>query len=196
MKENIYKCYTIVGGNTCRHCNSICIKHGKINNRQRYKCKGCSKTFMSNYKNNACLAGINTSITGLLKEGCGIRSISRLLRMSSTTVLKRIILIAKKISKPVISFNKTYEVDEMRTFYKSKKRLLWIVYAFRRDTKSVTDFVVGTRTIKTLQRVIDTILLSNPNNICTDKLHLYKSSFLKTFINQKNIALIILKEKI
>jgi hypothetical protein len=69
-------------------------------------------------------------MTALLKEGCGIRSIGRLLSISNTTVLRRIISIAKKIGKPFISFNKTYEVDEMRTFYKSKTRLLWIVYAF------------------------------------------------------------------
>lgn len=67
-----------------------------------------------------------------------------------------------------------YEVDEMRTFYKSKTRLLWLVYALRTDTKQVADFSVGTRTAKTLKRVIDTVLLSGAEKINTDKLHLYR----------------------
>jgi hypothetical protein len=38
-----------------------------------------------------------SSITALLKEGCGIRSIGRLLSISNITVLRRIVSIAKKI---------------------------------------------------------------------------------------------------
>jgi transposase-like protein len=35
---------------TCPHCHSQCIKrNGKINNRQRYFCKACSKSFMSTF---------------------------------------------------------------------------------------------------------------------------------------------------
>jgi IS1 family transposase len=64
-------------------------------------------------------------------------------------------------------------VDEMRTHYKSKTRLLWIVNALRSDTKQIADFAIGRRTINTLQRVIDTVLLSYPKKICTDKLTLY-----------------------
>lgn len=112
-------------------------------------------------------------IKNLVKEGCGIRSIARLLKISVTTVLKRILSIAKIIRKPILSYNKLYEVDELRTFYKSKTRLLWIVYALRRDTKEIADFAVGTRTVKTLKRVIDTLLLSGAEKVHTDKLHLY-----------------------
>jgi hypothetical protein len=69
-----------------------------------------------------------------MKEGSGIRSIARLLEISCTTVLKRILSIAKSIQKPVMASGKMYEVDEIRTFYKSKTRLIWIVYALRCDT--------------------------------------------------------------
>ena len=92
-----------------------------------------------------------------------------------------------------------FEVDEMRTFYKSKTRLLWIVYALRRDTKQIADFAVGTRTIKTLKRVIDTVLLSGAEKIYTDKLHLYNyiipadihrsKSYNTNHIERKNLSL-------
>lgn len=157
----------------CLLCKGFYIKHGKTGSgKQRYKCKGCSKTFIDDYRNKAYIT-CDTSITTLVKEGCGIRSIARLLSISNTTVLKRILSIAKGISKPFISLNKAYEVDEMRTFYKNKSKLLWIVYAVQRDTKQAADFAVGGRTKTTLQKVISTLFLSNANKIYTDKLNLY-----------------------
>lgn len=95
------------------------------------------------------------------------------MQISVTTVLKRILSIAKNIRKPLLALDKVFEVDEMRTFYKSKTRLLWIVYALRRDTNQIADFAAGTRTIKTLKNVIDTVLLSGAEKIYTDKFHLY-----------------------
>jgi len=108
-----------------------------------------------------------------VKEGSGIRSIARLLEISCTTVIKRILSIAKGIQKPAMALGKMYEVDEIRTFYKSKTRLIWIVYALRCDTKQISDFVIGRRTVKTLQKVIDTLLLSGAQKIHTDQLRLY-----------------------
>ncbi len=157
MQQNVLTCSNRVGGSRqCPCSNDIYIKHGKtVAGKQRYKCKACSKTCIDNYSNKAYIIP-NISIKALLVEGCGIRSISRLLRISNTTMLKRILSIAKNISKPAVSLNKAYEVDEMRTFYKSKLRLLWIVYALQKDTKHVADFAVGRRTKTTLQKVIST----------------------------------------
>ena len=175
MQAKFISCTKNVGDKIlCRYCNQNCIKHGSFSGKQRYRCCGCKKTFITNYSSQACRQGINTWIKNLVKEGSGIRSISRLLKISATTVLKRIIIISKSICKPRTAINKMYEVDEMRTFYKSKTRLLWIVIALRPDTRQVTDFVVGRRTIKTLQRVIDTLVLSGAEGIYTDNLHLYK----------------------
>ncbi|GGF10474.1 hypothetical protein GCM10011518_19580 [Flavobacterium limi] len=46
------------------------------------------------------------------KEGLGIRSTARILKISATTLLKRIVSIARSISKPIISRGKIYEVDD------------------------------------------------------------------------------------
>jgi IS1 family transposase len=45
----------------------------------------------------------------------------------------------------------------------------------RRDTKEVIDFKVGKRTGKTLQRVVDTVLLSGAAQLHTNKFPLYES---------------------
>jgi insertion element IS1 protein InsB len=157
----------------CMLCAGACIKHGKTKElTQRCKCKQCGKTFMAYYKNKAYVVA-NKSVNALLKEGCGIRSMARLLHISCTSVLKRIVSIAKSIEKPMVSFNKTYEVDELCTYYTCKTKLLWVVYALQKDTKQVVEFAVGRRTKATLQKVISTLCMSNATQIDTDKLNLY-----------------------
>jgi insertion element IS1 protein InsB len=174
MQEFAYKCFNRVGGSlNCLLCKGYYIKYGKtMAGKQRYKCRGCHKTCIENYTNQSYNIS-NHTISTLVKEGCGIRSIARLLKISCTTVLKRILVIAKAITKPILSLNKRYEVDEMRTYYKNKGRLLWIVYTLQKETKKVADFVVGRRTKATLQKVITTLCLSNAEKIYTDKLNLY-----------------------
>lgn len=160
---------------TCINCNGKAIKHGKSSTgKQRYSCKNCHKTFLKTYTYNACKHGTNSVITRYLKEGLGIRSIARLLEISPTTILKRILEISKSITKPYISFGKCYEVDEIKTFIKHKSKRYWIVYAFQRDTKQVLDFAVGKRSNATLLKVINTLLLSNVQKIYTDKFPNYK----------------------
>jgi insertion element IS1 protein InsB len=157
----------------CNTCKGYTYLHGKTPaGKQRYKCKKCNSTFINKYSYQSYEVS-DRQIISLLKEGCGIRSIARLLYICCGTVLKRILSIAKSIVKPVIAMNKAYEVDEMRTYYKNKGRLLWIVYALQRETNQVVDFAVGSRTKATLQKVISTLLLSNAKKIYTDKLNLY-----------------------
>ncbi|MES2477744.1 MAG: IS1 family transposase [Bacteroidota bacterium] len=144
------------------------------NKNQRYYCKSCQKSFIKSYNNQAYHPHINHQITSLVKESCGIRSISRLLRISTTTLLKRILNIAKNTPKPVILKGGHYEVDEMRTFVKKKSRRIWIVYALERSTKSVVSFNVGARTNKTLNAVLKTLHYAKAKTIYTDKLPAYR----------------------
>lgn len=175
MNEIDISCNRFVGEKIdCRYCTGKCIKYGKSRGKQRYRCSFCGRTFITGYSSNACKAGINNWMISLIKEGCGIRSIARLLQISTTTTLKRILFLAKNIQKPAIAIGKIYEIDEIRTFCKSKTRVIWLVYALRKDTKEVAEFAVGSRTMKTLKKVVDTVLLSIPEKIHTDKLNLYK----------------------
>ena len=162
---------------SCVRCvgHSDLIKFGKSNQgKQRYKCLKCNKTRVENYTYSAYNNNINRQITLLTKEGLGIRSTARVLKISTTTLLKRILLIAREIKQPAMNFGKIYEVDEMRTFVKRKDKLIWIVYALERATKKVVSFNVGRRTNNTLSKVLDSIVLSNPLVIYTDKLKHYK----------------------
>jgi len=172
-----HQCIRIVGEKiACPYCTGVCIRYGKNPaGEQRYRCKGCRKSFVRVYKYAGCQPQINNRISTLTCEGCGIRSISSVLKISMTTVLSKIRTIASKIRKPLIAIGKEYEVDEIRTYCKLKERKVWIVYALRRDTKEVVDFAVGRRTLKTLGRVTNTLQLSGAERIYTDKLPHYKT---------------------
>ena len=150
------------------------IKSGKTTNcKQRYCCKECSKRFIINYSYNAYQPYTNQQIILFTKEGLEIRSTVRVLNISVTTLLKRIVTIAQNIAQPPISEGKCYKLDKMRTFIYKKSMLRWIVYALDRESKAVVSFNVGRRTNKTLKYVIRSLELSNGRKIYTDKLKNY-----------------------
>ena len=63
----------------------------------------------------------------------------------------------------------------MRTFIKNKEKPIWIVYALDRISKDVISFSVGSRTKRTLSYVTNSVILSNPKKVYTDKLIHYKA---------------------
>jgi insertion element IS1 protein InsB len=122
----------------CLYCNGTAVIHGYTKSGKcRLKCRDCLKTFLHEYSNHACQLETNSNITTLLKEGVGIRSTSRLLGISATTVTKRILLIADKIKKPKADQGQVYEVDELRTYVGNKMNLSWIAYAMNRETRQI-----------------------------------------------------------
>lgn len=161
-------CCRCVGGITCM------IKYGKTKSgNQRYICKLCKKTRVENYTYQAYKPDIDKNIIQFTKEGLGIRSTARVLKISTTTLLKRIVAIAKNIHQPIISKGKTYEVDELCTYIRHKRNYIWLVYALEKNSKNVVSFNVGKRTNKTLNHVLDTLKLSEAKKIFTDRLKNY-----------------------
>jgi len=183
MINSSTSCIKCVDGiNRCICCSGRLVKNGFSKaKKQRYKCKDCNKTTVVNYTYKACLPNVNKQIVILLKEGLGIRSITRILQISSTTLLKRIIAILNTVSLPVMIPQSNYEIDELCTFVRSKSKRIWIVYAFERETKNIVSFNVGRRTNLTLNKVVDKVLKANPQAIFTDKLKAIKVSFLHLF---------------
>lgn len=160
----------------CKQCSSSeIIKYGRTKSGvQTFKCMTCGIRFQETYANNSYSIA-DDEIKTLVKEGCGIRSMSRILKISPTTVLSRIKRITKSISRTSpIPLGKEYEIDELATYITRKKKQIWITYAIRKDTREVIDFAVGRRSLKTMKSVIETIVLSVPQRIFTDKFVNYK----------------------
>ncbi len=125
----------------CKYCQEKCVKDGfQKNGIQRYKYKKCNRKQQRSYTYSGYCLNINQSIIQYTKEGAGIRGTARLVKISTTTLLSRIISIAKNISQPIITSNQVYEVDEIKSFIKRKKNRIWIVYALNRKTKEVVSY--------------------------------------------------------
>src|SRR5690554_1083380 len=100
----------------CTNCKALAVKNGKQNNgKQRYYCKHCKTSFQRSYHYKAYHKTTNKSIYDFLTESVDIRSTSRLLSISKTTVIKRIKYMASLIKKPIPKEKfQYYELDEMR----------------------------------------------------------------------------------
>lgn len=152
------------------------VKRGKRNNVQRYQCNSCGKYFQEEYVYNAYNRTINDQIVCLLKECCGIRSISRILNISTKTVLSRMLKINKGITIPY--FDKLgceFEIDEMWSYIGSKENVIWITYALERKTKRIINLVVGNKTKENIRPLVNQILLLDPKKVYTDGLNIYPS---------------------
>lgn len=176
MSKNAISCSRVSDTINCPRCKERKLsKNGTTKNKkQQYHCKSCGKRFIENYTYQAYNPDIDESIIQLTKEGLGIRSTARILKISTTTLLKRIVSIARNIVKPIISKGKTYEVDEMCTYIKHKRNFIWLVYALEKNSKNVVSFSIGKRNNKTLSHVVETLKLSDPKKIFTDRLKNYK----------------------
>ncbi|MDA6071093.1 IS1 family transposase [Flavobacterium sp. AC] len=176
MSKNISSCSRVSDGVNCPRCKEKeVVKNGRTKNKkQQYYCKICCYRFIKNYTYQAYNSSINQNIIQLTKEGLGIRSTARILKISTTTLLRRIVSIARSINQPIISKGKMYEVDEMCTYIRNKRNFIWLVYALEKNSKKVVSFNVGKRTNKTLILVLDTLKLSEPKKIFTDRLKNYR----------------------
>lgn len=176
MAEIESRCIKKVGAFHCRYCKSIPIKYGKSKTgKQRYHCRKCNKAFIEDYDYRAYIEGLKNWIIHLTKEGCGIRSVGRLLKISCNTVQKSILHCSKSIKKPYIALDQSYEVDELCTYVGNKNNRVWIAYSYCQKNKSVVDFVIGTRSKTTLQPLIEKLLNSIPTKIYTDKHQTYSA---------------------
>jgi insertion element IS1 protein InsB len=183
-------CIRVSDTGNCQYCHSKnIIKNGTTKTRkQQYFCKDCKKRCIDFYSYKACQKNINSNIILLTKEGLGIRSTARILRISTTTLLKRIIKIAKAILQPEIFCNQSYELDEMRFFIGNKLNPMWLVYAVNTTTKEIAGFHIGKRTNKTLNHAIKTLINSKADKIFTDKLRNYQYLIPKEIHSTKRFA--------
>ena len=86
LKET--SCYKVSDVKNCKFCQSNrIVKNGTTKNKkQQFKCKECKKHFIIQYSYNAYNKSTNGYIIKLTKEGLGIRSTARVLKISTTTV--------------------------------------------------------------------------------------------------------------
>ena len=164
--QNIGQClnlYDRKNGN--KYCGGTCVKDGtQSNGRQRYQCKSCHRKQQTLY-----------SYDAYQKRGSGIRSTARILNISPTTLLSRIVQIVHTISRPSVITQSTYKVDEIKSLIRRKSEHIWIAYVLDRKSKQVVSYNIGPRTNATLNVVLKTLHLSDTKRGHTDRLKNYRS---------------------
>lgn len=106
----------------CPKCQSIeVVKNGKVQEKQRYKCKSCSLQFTRLTPRGRPAQEKAMAVT-LYTLGLSIRAIARLIGVSPTAVLKWIKTFAKThYEKPAPGDAIIVELDEMWHYLGSKK---------------------------------------------------------------------------
>jgi transposase-like protein len=139
-------CYEEVA---CPRCSSLNVKKNGISAqyKERFRCKECERQFITDYTYQAYKAGVRSLVLPMTMNGSGIRDISRVLSISTNTVLKLIRQAAQQVRQPVVPKRiADLELDEFWSFVENKKRQRWTWYAFDRQRQQVTAFVKGRRT--------------------------------------------------
>lgn len=172
--------------NKCKNCFSkSIIKKGKRGIKQRYQCKNCGKYQQNIYSYKLYDSSDDIMIKMYNSESVGIRSMSRILKYSPNTIIRRILYLASKVELPsYIEYNQVYEVDEMWTFIEKNhpSNYSWITYAINRKTHQIMNVVFGSRNKEHLGKVIGILKAQTPKKIITDKLNTYPN-LVKPFLH-------------
>jgi transposase-like protein len=101
----------------CKYCKGSCIKKGYYKSKQLYRCKICFKYQRLTYTKHTITNDKTALIKSFYKEGLGTSSISRLLKISKSSVQRKLLILKIRIQKPIINEqNQEYEIDELRTY--------------------------------------------------------------------------------
>lgn len=153
----------------CPECHADkVVKYGYLKNgEQRFRCDSDNcrvKTFVLNYKANGRKPGIIGKIVDMTLNASGIRDISRVLKISPNTVIKRLkeknkqlnqVNVeylqsiqadngAEKVEVDIVCVNEA-EGDEMWSFVGSKKCQRWIWHAIDHKSGKVLAYAFGDR---------------------------------------------------
>ena len=175
-------CYEEVA---CPRCSSLNVKKNGISaqHKQRFRCKECERQFITDYTYQAYKAGVRSLVLPMTMNGSGIRDISRVLSISTNTVLKLIRQAAQQVHQPVVPKRiADLELDEFRSFVENKQRQRWTWYAFDRKRKQVTAFVNGRRTAHNCAALLKKLAESRVQRFHTDKW----ASYLKLLPEKKH----------
>lgn len=163
---------------TCPACSSLNIKKNGINKqrKQRYQCKLCGKQFILKYQYRAYFHYLRQLIVPMCLNGSGIRDISRVLRISATTVMKVIKAEAENLTDIKLPNQVAdVELDEMWSFVKKKKSQCWLWLAYSPKHRQILAFTLGRRTDESCRNLLDKLKQVRITRFYTDNWESYQN---------------------
>jgi len=166
-------CYEEV---TCPRCSSLNVKKNGTTRqqKQRYQCKDCQRQFITDYSYRGCVSSVRELVVPMTINGSGIRDISRVLSISTNTVLSIIRSAAAQVAEPLVPETVTaLELDEFWSFVGKKKHQRWTWLAFDRASKTVPAYVNGRRTDQNCERLLQELRCCTVGRFHTDQWEAY-----------------------
>jgi len=151
-------------------------KNGKTRNKkQKYQCKDCRRQFITDYSYQGCRREISSLIVKMTLNGSGIRDISRVLAISTNTILKAIRLAAGKLP-PLRPPNhaQTVELDEFWSFVGKKKNQRWTWLGLTSATRRIGAAVHGRRTDANCRKLLAKYQKSRVKQFASDDWQSYQ----------------------
>ena len=163
----------------CPHClGPKVVKNGrKKNGTQNYRCKVCDKQFQDEYLYWGAEKRNKELVSRMLVRGSGIRDISDVLRISTGCVIRVLLSYADVELKARHSSYHQVQVDELYSFVGSKKKKVWILYAYCGQTKEILALAMGKRSKKTVKDLFKRLKGIQVNFWCTDAWKAFKEVF-------------------
>ena len=162
---------------TCPRCSrGNIIKHGISRaGKQRYRCQSCGRQFITHYTRCGHDPVVRQLVVPLSLNGCGIRDIGRVLRLSTNTVLKLLRCRAARVKRARLPEHITeLEIDEMWSFVGHKGQQAWLWYAFEPQSKQIVAWLIGERTDQSCRRLFQHLKRCRVLRFCTDEWKSYR----------------------
>lgn len=159
----------------CQH--SHFVKNGRINKKQRYKCKDCHYQWTEKHIYRGRPLAEKALAVFLYCHGLSMNAIAKMLQASPATILEWIRNFAGEHAKspePLETDAVVLELDEMWHYLK-KKNKLWIWKALCRDTGELIAWECGDRGKATLKKLIRRLEKWNVKVYYTDDYQAYAS---------------------
>lgn len=136
----------------CPKCKSSqSKKNGFRRGKQSYKCKSCGTQYVASPCSRAYSPQIKQTCIEMYLNGMGIRGISRVTKISHTTILNWIQEAGESLSDepqdeeiPEIT-----EIDELQTFVGNKKNKYWVWTVVNHNKKGIILWTIGDRSHQT-----------------------------------------------
>ena len=162
---------------TCPRCSARSIQKNGItaNHKQRYRCKRCRRQFIIQYSYQGRDPEVRRLIIPLSLNGCGIRDIARVLRISPNTVLKSLREAARRVRREKLPPRLTeLEVDEIWSFVGNKSHQAWLWYAFEPRSQQIVAWTIGRRTDESCRKLLKQLRQCQVLRFCTDDWESYE----------------------
>jgi len=161
------------------------VKNGKKSTgEQNYLCKKCKKQFQREYVYWGCYKHVKLMVISLLVNGCGVRAIARVLKISTGCVLRTLVKAGELVNiRPRKNHYHKVQVDELYSFVGSKSKKVWIIYAYDVESKEILAMTAGKRSSKQVRDLMKRLVGIEVDFWCTD----LWSSFSEVFPEDKHL---------